>query len=213
MKGLILKDFYTMASTIKTYALIIVLYVLAFGIMEGDRASAILISTLVISMAPVTAIAYDEQSKWDKMARTMPVTTREIVVSKYIFSIILSVAAAAFATFMTTIFNPTRQTINVSQQLIICGTAILLSMFYHSLLFPTIYKFGTTKGRIYTMLIVFIPAILTGVVSFFSFWPAAVLIMLTEYENLVVRICILLLILIYMGSISLSVKIYKNKDL
>lgn len=210
MKGLILKDFYTMSSTLKIYAFLILVYVAVFGIMENNPVSAIMVSTLVISMSPVTALAYDEQSKWDKMARTAPVSAKEIVVAKYIFSLLMAVAAAVFSTLAIIIVDKFR---NTSDCLIAMVMAILLAMFYHSLLFPTIYKFGTTKGRIYTMLIMFIPAILVALFSFVGFWTSAVIIMLTDYGELCAAAIVLLIVLMYIGSVGLSVKIYKNKDL
>lgn len=210
MKGLILKDFYTMSSTLKIYAFLILVYVAVFGIMENNPVSAIMVSTLVISMSPVTALAYDEQSKWDKMARTAPVSAKEIVVAKYIFSLLMAVAAAVFSTLAIIIVDKFR---NTSDCLIAMVMAILLAMFYHSLLFPTIYKFGTTKGRIYTMLIMFIPAILVALFSFVGFWTSAVIIMLTDYGELCAAAIVLLIVLMYVGSVGLSVNIYKNKDL
>ena len=210
MKGLILKDFYTMSSTLKIYAFLIFVYVAVFGIMENNPISAIMVSTLVISMSPVTALAYDEQSKWDKMARTAPVSAKEIVVAKYIFSLLMAVAAAVFSTLAIIIVDKFR---NTSDCLIAMVMAILLAMFYHSLLFPTIYKFGTTKGRIYTMLIMFIPAILVALFSFVGFWTSAVIIMLTDYGELCAAAIVLMIVLMYIGSVGLSVKIYKNKDL
>ena len=210
MKGLILKDFYTMSSTLKIYAFLIFVYVAVFGIMENNPISAIMVSTLVISMSPVTALAYDEQSKWDKMARTAPVSAKEIVVAKYIFSLLMAVAAAVFSTLAIIIVDKFR---NTSDCLIAMVMAVLLAMFYHSLLFPTIYKFGTTKGRIYTMLIMFIPAILVALFSFVGFWTSAVIIMLTDYGELCAAAIVLLIVLMYIGSVGLSVKIYKNKDL
>ena len=210
MKGLILKDFYTMSSTLKIYAFLIFVYVAVFGIMENNPISAIMVSTLVISMSPVTALAYDEQSKWDKMARTAPVSAKEIVVAKYIFSLLMAVAAAVFSTLAIIIVDKFR---NTSDCLIAMVMAILLAMFYHSMLFPTIYKFGTAKGRIYTMLIMFIPAILVALFSFVGFWTSAVIIMLTDYGELCAAAIVLLIVLMYIGSVGLSVKIYKNKDL
>ena len=210
MKGLILKDFYTMSSTMKIYFFLILVYVAVFGIMENNPISAIMISTLVISMSPVTALAYDEQSKWDKMARTMPLTPKTIVLAKYMFSLLMAVAAAVFSTLVIIIVDKFR---NTSDYLIAMVMAILLAMFYHSLLFPTIYKFGATKGRIYTMLIKFIPAIIVALFSFVGFWSSAVIIMLTDYGELCATAIALLIVLMYIGSVGLSVKIYKNKDL
>ena len=210
MKGLILKDFYTMSSTLKIYAFLILVYVAVFGIMENNPISAIMVSTQVISMCPVNALAYDEQVKWDKIARTAPVSAKEIVVAKYIFSLLMAVAAAVFSTLAIIIVDKFR---NTSDCLIAMVMAIQLAMFYHSLLFPTIYKFGTTKGRIYTMLIMFIPAILVALFSFVGFWTSAVIIMLTDYGELCAAAIVLLIVLMYIGSVGLSVNIYKNKDL
>lgn len=211
MKGLILKDFYVMARTIKTYILVIAIYIVAFGIMGENTASAIFVCTIVISMAPVTAIAYDEQSKWDKMASAMPVRAKDIVLAKYIFSLILSFAAARLST-LASAFISSDIYVGFADLLPVMVMAVLMAMFYHSLLFPTVYKFGTTKGRIYTMLIMFLPAIITALLSFFGFWTSGVIIMFTEYGELLVICSVLGVLLLYTCSVMLSVKIYKNKE-
>lgn len=212
MKGLIMKDFYVLAKTIKSYIFIIFIYAIFFGVMDGKIATAIFVSTIVIAMAPVNAIAYDEQSKWDKMVGTMPVSARDIVMAKYIFSLILSVAAAFCSALLAFIFDKFGSSTPFIDLLAIMAMAIIVAVFYHSLLFPIIYKFGTTKGRLYSMLIMVFPAVIVFLLSIFGLGSSSIITLLTENSKLLVAVSILSIILMYIGSIALSVRIYKKKE-
>ena len=52
-------------------------------------------------MIPMVAMSYDDKSKWDRYALTMPVSRRDMVLSKYL----LALAFAAFALLITFLFN------------------------------------------------------------------------------------------------------------
>ncbi|MEG2037837.1 MAG: ABC-2 transporter permease, partial [Ruthenibacterium sp.] len=60
MKGLLLKDFYVLWKQ----ARVLLLLMLAFTVLPGMSAFVILYA----AMLPYTALAYDEQAKWDTLA-------------------------------------------------------------------------------------------------------------------------------------------------
>ena len=78
MKGLLIKDAYTMMKETKYFFILAV--VMAF--FQND----FLFSYIIVYAAslPIAALAYDERAKWDKMAETLPLTVGQIIGSKYI---------------------------------------------------------------------------------------------------------------------------------
>ena len=82
MKGLLLKDYYTLLKQVRFY----LIFLLIFTIIPNMNLSSIAI--VYAAMLPITVIAFDERSKWDQLAAMMPYTERELVFSKYVLGYI-----------------------------------------------------------------------------------------------------------------------------
>lgn len=83
MKGLLLKDILTLYKQTK----IILLLMVVFACIPGLPTSAF--AVFYGAMMPITALAYDERSKWDELAAMMPYTAKAIVGSKYALGLLL----------------------------------------------------------------------------------------------------------------------------
>ena len=73
MKGLLLKDWYTLIKQMK----IMLVLMLVFACVPDYSMDAF--AVVYTAMLPVTALAYDERSKWDELAAMLPYSVREIV--------------------------------------------------------------------------------------------------------------------------------------
>ena len=78
MKGLLLKDWYTLIKQMK----IMLVLMLVFACVPGYSMAAF--AVVYAAMLPVTALAYDERSKWDTLAGMLPYADRERVLSRYV---------------------------------------------------------------------------------------------------------------------------------
>ena len=78
MKGLLLKDFFTLLKQLKLYLLFIVI----LSVIPSMNFSNI--AMVYAAMLPITVIAYDERSKWDQLAIMMPYSKRDLVFSKFL---------------------------------------------------------------------------------------------------------------------------------
>ncbi len=91
MKGLILKDLLNLRKQARIILLFVGFYfVLGMINQSGDSFGGVV--ALLFAMLAVTAMAYDERAGWDKYALTMPVSRRDLVVSKYLLGVLLSLA-------------------------------------------------------------------------------------------------------------------------
>ena len=72
MTGLIVKDFLVMRKSIKTYILFLLFYFVmaALGIFPISFITAMV--QIIIMMLPLSAFSYDELSKWDRYAFSLP---------------------------------------------------------------------------------------------------------------------------------------------
>ena len=81
MKGLILKDLLVLRQQSRVYLFMVLMFA-AFAFLNKDPSFAGGMAAIVAVMLPITALSYDERSGWDRMALSMPVGRRELVLSK-----------------------------------------------------------------------------------------------------------------------------------
>ena len=209
MIGLIYKDLMVMRKTLVLYMVIFVVY--GYMGIAYDQGGLLIAMVLVMSsILPVSSIAYDERCKWDKIANTAPLSRKEIVMAKYLFAILLTVFSVAVC-FVIYLFD---SRMPMTEKLIMCYMLTMGGMLYQALLLPVNIKFGAEKGRNIMLAIMFVPVLLvvavsnTGLVDL----PAVVL-FLENNEQLIPYIVTATVAVVYSVSVTLSVKIYENKDL
>ncbi len=154
MKGLILKDIYTLRQQGKIYLFMAVFFA-AIALIGQDSSSFVGVICVLVAMLPVTALSYDERANWDRYALTMPLTRRDIVLGKYLLACIASAIGFLFAFCFTLVTNG-----NLSRSAFLAATFWLLSLFLFSVLMPIFFKFGVEKGRMIMLAVLFIPVAL-----------------------------------------------------
>ena len=82
MKGLLLKDVYTLAKSLRVFLLLIIV----FSCLPGLNMTVF--AVVYSSLLPVTALSYDERCKWDTLAAMSPYSPAEMVISKYLLGYI-----------------------------------------------------------------------------------------------------------------------------
>lgn len=146
MKGLLIKDTRVFIRKMKAYFLM----VLVFGAVPNG--SFVGFAVMYSGMLPITAAAYDEQSKWDELAAMMPYSVFQLVFSKYVLGYILTLLAAA-ATFVVHSFvayfaQTMTPTFPLEMAVYVCVSFIITALDL-----PVILRFGTEKGRYIFMFI------------------------------------------------------------
>ena len=90
MRGLILKDFYNMKSSLLILACVLV-FLEVLSIIQGESSGSI--TTTILVMIPMiiatNTIGMDEKTKWDNYAMTMPITRKDIIKSRYLTLVII----------------------------------------------------------------------------------------------------------------------------
>lgn len=148
MKGLLLKDWYTLIKQMK----IMLVLMLAFACVPGYSMAAF--AVVYAAMLPVTALAYDERSKWDELAAMLPYSIKEIVGGKYVLGVTAVAAAgavAAVAQLILSRFGWTQFDAEAAFALLFtaCLALIMLAIYL-----PVMFRLGVEKGRVlFTILI------------------------------------------------------------
>ncbi len=147
MKGLLLKDFYTLVKQMKLFLLMLVCF-------------SLIPNLSVTSFAIVyAALAYDERSKWDRLAAMMPYSLRSLVLSKYLLgyaavggAALLSAAAqAAVGAVKGQPFAPESMAVLLAA---VCVGALLLAVDL-----PFVFRMGVEKGRFIFLILTVLTAV------------------------------------------------------
>ena len=209
MIGLVYKDLMVMKKTLALYMVIFAVY--GYMSIAYDQGGLLFAMVLILSsMVPVSSLAYDERSKWDRIANTTPLSRKEIVVAKYLFAMALT-SVSVVVCFIIYLFD---KRIPLTENLIMCYILAMAGMFYQALLLPVNIKFGAEKGRNIMLAIMFVPVVLvmmiskSGIVNITSIEA-----FIANNEHLLPYIITVVVLIVYVASVTLSVKIYENKDL
>lgn len=141
MKGLLLKDFFTLSKSLRMFLLLI----LVFACMPGYNMA--IFAVVYASLLPVTALSYDERCKWDTLAAMSPYSPAEMVISKYLLGYIGILFSAALALTVHAVYGAFSSSPDGGYISSIAGGAVS-GLLIIALTMPAMYKFGVEKGRI-----------------------------------------------------------------
>lgn len=209
MLGLIKKDFLLIKANLKSMAIIFIVYlILAF---QGTFDVTFIIPLIGI-MLFISTFSYDDFNNWNSYAVTLPDGRKNVVRAKYIASIILTIILAAVALVIGIGISYTKtNSINLNEIISSLMGTMLSSVIIISLLYPIVFKFGATNGRIILFAVVF------GIAGIGAF--IAQFVDMTFIINMINRldsyslIAIPIISAILLGiSYLISNKIYQNKE-
>lgn len=157
MTGLLYKDFYATKRQILTFLLFILFFTISF------KNNVVGVAVIYAIMMPMTAMAYDEQSKWDKLAVMMPFTVKQLVLEKYLLGYItmfLFILTAVIGLFIGSLMN---LDITFMESVITVLGSILAGLFMLATQLPVMFKYGVQKGRLKIFVAMFVVIlIITG---------------------------------------------------
>lgn len=146
MKGLLLKDWYLLIKKLK----LVLLIMLLFACIPGYSIS--FFAVLYAAFLPMTALAYDERSRWNDLAVMMPYSVPELVTSKYLLGIIgvfIAGIISAVAQFLSAGSGAAFYECAMSLLVMVC-----LSLIFLSVNMPIMFRLGVEKGRLIFMLLI-----------------------------------------------------------
>lgn len=202
MKGLILKDLMNFKQQWKVFAIFLVLYAFISISSKNNYMGALLI--VMCAVLPTTFMSYDEKAKWDKYALSMPLSRDDMVLSKYIISIIFFIAAF----LLNILLNLLMGSIQIKKVLFESTTLCAVGILYISIILPILFKYGVEKSRLIVMMIFFTPFIIAILSSKLGINVSYKQILNTSYFTF-----LLISIVIFIISTLISLSIYKKKEL
>lgn len=202
MKALLLKDCYTLIKQIKIYIIMIII----FAIIPGYSISSI--AMIYAAMLPITALAYDERSKWNSLAMMMPYSDESIVGSKYILGYIAVAVASLLSITAQIVLNLIKNTAFEIESFLSIILIACIATVLQAFNLPFMFKFGVEKGRLAFFALI---AIATALGVLFGDNLSGFL--STSYANIytVMLVSIIFTLVVNLISVSISIGIYKKR--
>ncbi len=149
MKGLLIKDFQlvkTQGKTLLIVALALGVFMEIAGMSEGFVTGYI---TIIMSVFAATSISYDEYENCFSFLMVLPVSRKEYVNEKYVFSGILIFSAWLIGLTVGSVFRIIRgEPVLSAEWLAGCFSYITVAAVFLSLMLPLRLKFEGEKGRV-----------------------------------------------------------------
>lgn len=142
MSGLLLKDWYVLTKQLKLMLLILVIFACILGPSMASFA------IIYAAMLPVTAMAYDERSKWNELAIMMPYSPKELVGCKYMLGLISVGVAFTLSLAMQFAASLIRGETFSAESLLLLLFISCLALLLLAINLPVMFKLGVEKGRI-----------------------------------------------------------------
>lgn len=146
MKGLLLKDLYSIGSYKKQYLLVTV-FMCIWGVIMKSTSFPAMYLTLMCGMITLTTMTMDEQAKFNRYALTMPLTPRELVREKYVLLICLIVAGAGLGSIVILLGDLFGADNMVNFNMVSLGSVLVLFLLIYSIMLPIAFKLGVEKAR------------------------------------------------------------------
>ena len=149
MSGLIVKDFLILRKTLRSYLLILAIYVaVAFlGYWPDSFVGGFMM--VMVAMLPMNVFAYDKQAKWDVYGLSLPVGRTKTVAARYLAVLIMFAASAVLTTVLGVALNIAgRMEERLEEYLLSCAICVVIAMLINAVMLPLLYKFGPERARI-----------------------------------------------------------------
>ena len=222
MKGLIIKDLLNLSSYKTTLFLILIFC--SMGMIGTDAVNfAPTFITVMIGMIILSTFNYDEASHAEKYILALPLTRKEIVMSKYVLAIVANILGSIVGILLTiiivNIMNVIRPDdlirLNYESLLVTAIGGIFGVALIQAIQIPSVYRFGAEKGRIQMFLLIFLLVLMIAGVGFLI-TKMGFDINIKEINSFMNRFGIPILILVsavlYYISYKISYKIFKKKE-
>ena len=155
MFGFVCKDFFVGRKNTLYYFGFLVIYgvlsaagVFPYSILAG-------IVAMVGLMLPMSSFAYDDQARWEKFAAATPAGRRGVVQGKYLFTLLVTLAASVLSgALLTALYLLGKTDAEVWwEPLAVVGACTCFTLLLDSIFLPFLLKFGSEKARMLSMLV------------------------------------------------------------
>lgn len=163
MRALLIKDFHVL---LKQLGILLIIMFVCFTIFS---ASIVAFALFYVAVLPITALAYDERSRWDELTSMMPYSVGQLVGSKYLLGLVLVLGLSALSLLMRAfVFGAGPMALFHDMAAVIGEMALstltiaCLALLVMAVLLPFMFRFGAEKGRFAFIVMVLVFVVIYG---------------------------------------------------
>ena len=212
MTGLLRKDLLLLAKALRAFALFALVFaVLSFSQSNGEDMGAAVGSYffIMIVIMQVFTLSADEQARWLRLEKALPVTPFQAVLSKYLMSLLGAVLG--MIVFLLFCIRDIMAG-NFVEPLSAAAGLAAAALFLAAVEFPLLYRFGSNSGRFlfFGVAIVVVAIVWAGQMAGLPL--EAVIGWFSANQTLLLALGFSIPVLAFVGSYFLSVSIYRKKE-
>lgn len=148
MKGLLLKDWYQVRSSMKTMylAVAVVLIIWMFG-SSSSYVFPVSYAAVFLGILPVNLLAYDQSVGWVEYGQTLPVSKKTLVAEKYLIGLFCAAAAVVIGGLFVTVIPLRTGTAPDKDVLSLLTGSVCAILLVNGISLPLLYRFGAEKAQ------------------------------------------------------------------
>ena len=162
MVGLIKKDLLMIKSNLKMVLIMLVVFFIMALQGEFDIS---FVPPFIVVMLFMSTFSYDEFNKWDAYAVTLPNGRKNVVKSKYIASLILTIVTIILTIILNSLVGLINNNLEFDKFISTIMGCVFGVILIQSIMYPFIFKYGMEKGRIGLFVISFAIVGIIGLLS------------------------------------------------
>ena len=207
MVGLIKKDLLMIKSNLKMVLIMLVVFFIMALQGEFDIS---FVPPFIVVMLFMSTFSYDEFNKWDAYAVTLPNGRKNVVKSKYVASLILTIVTIILTIILNSLVGLINNNLEFDKFISTIMGCVFGVILIQSIMYPFIFKYGMEKGRIGLFVISFAIVGIIGLSSVLKInIPTNVVTFFDNYWFVIIPLISIVLLLI---SYKISEKIYLKKE-
>lgn len=210
MKGLVKYDLMQLAGTSKkSFYLLYFVGLAAVGVMLGGGTICSYMAVMIGCMTGVSFFSYESWYHWDSYCAAMPLSNRQIVVSRYISLLIVTGCGVLWGIVIGVLaLTAGKMDLTWTQWLLSMVQTVLAALLYMEIEIPVMYRFGVERGRIVNILLFIILFAGVSALAEFNELPTAV----ASVAQLVFGVVWVVILLCFPVSIAVSMRIRAKKE-
>ena len=210
MKGLVKYDLMQLAGTSKkSFYLLYFVGLAAVGVMLDGGTIFSYMAVMIGCMTGVSFFSYESWYHWDSYCAAMPLSNRQIVVSRYISLLIVTGCGVLWGIVIGVLaLAAGKMDLAWTQWLLSMVQTVLAALLYMEIEIPVMYRFGVERGRIVNILLFIILFAGISALAELNEMPAAV----TSVVQLVFGVVWVVILLCFPVSIAVSMRIRAKKE-
>ena len=163
MKGLLLKDWYQVRTSMKAMYLTVAFVLVWVFSTSSAYVFPVSYAAIFLGILPVNLLTYDQSVGWVEYGLTLPVSKKTLVAEKYLIGLFCAAAAVVIGGLFVTVIPLRTGTAPDKDVLSLLAGSVCAILLINGISLPLLYRFGAEKASmIYILTFVGLGALLGG---------------------------------------------------